>query len=70
MNTGECSFESMASDILVSYTSVMLKLKMEEKLPSETSATTYKTTRHQNPENHNEHLHRRENLKSQTPMGY
>jgi hypothetical protein len=33
---------------------------------SETSITTYKTTRRHNPEDHNQHFIRSENLKSHT----
>jgi hypothetical protein len=42
------------------------ELKIEATRSSETSATTYKTTRRPNPEDHHRHLYHRENLKSQT----
>jgi hypothetical protein len=37
---------------------------MEAISSSETLVTTYKTTRHHNPEDHDPHFHSRENLKS------
>jgi hypothetical protein len=50
MKKSEAFFESMTSNTLANYTSDVLNLKMEEKLSSETLATTYETSRHQNPE--------------------
>jgi hypothetical protein len=38
-------------------------LKMEAVCSSETLVPTYKSTRRHNPENHNQQLHRRENLR-------
>jgi hypothetical protein len=46
-------------------------VKVEAIRSSETKVTTYKITRRHNPEDHNRHLHRRENLKSQNvPLSY
>jgi hypothetical protein len=38
---------------------------MEAVRSSETSVAIYKTTRRHNPEDHNRHFYRRENLRSQ-----
>jgi hypothetical protein len=56
--------ESMNSSeaVVTSYTS---NLKIEAILSSEALVTTYKSTWRHNPEDHNRHLHRCENLKSQ-----
>jgi hypothetical protein len=43
-------------------------LKMEAVCSSETLLSTYKSTRRYNPKDQHRHLHRRENLKSNTPL--
>jgi hypothetical protein len=52
-------------DILMLYWTVVC-VKMKAVCSFEILITIYKTTRHHNPEDHKWHLHRRENLNSQS----